>query len=210
MAIVFQQTNRRNVIFTVYVLLIWFALGLLGSILGTFVQPRGTPPVLFGLAVSVPVILFGAGYLLSDTFRHFVRSLVGDPWSITALQAYRVLGAIFIVLTSRNALPAIFALPAGLGDLFIGVTAPLVALAWSSGTRSGKAVFVLWNVLGMIDLVMAVSLGTLATIQPGSISTAPLTIFPLSLIPTFLVPLSFILHLAGLGQFRYLSRKQAA
>jgi hypothetical protein len=71
--------------------------------------------------------------------------------------------------------------------------------------------FVLWNVLGMLDLITAVSLGTLAGfIQPGTITTAPLLIFPLSLIPTFAVPISFILHFAGLGQFWYLSRKQAA
>ncbi len=63
----------------------------------------------------------------------------------------------------------------------------------------------------MLDLILAVSLGTLAGfIQPGTITTASLLIFPLSLIPTFAVPLSFILHFAGLGQFWHLARKQAA
>jgi hypothetical protein len=58
----------------------------------------------------------------------------------------------------------------------------------------------------MLDLILAVSLGTLAGfIQPGTITTASLLIFPLSLIPTFAVPLSFILHFAGLGQFWHLS-----
>src|SRR5579875_3584850 len=35
----------------------------------------------------------------------------------------------------------------GFGDLFIGVTALLAAASWSAGTRAGKAVLVLWNVL---------------------------------------------------------------
>src|SRR2546423_14084318 len=116
MAIAFQQTNsnRGKVILTAYVVLIWFFLALAGSLLGPFIVPqRGTPPVLFGLAVVLPVILFGAGYLFSDAFRNFVRSMVGDPWVITVLQTSRVIGIVFVVLVSRNALPPVFGLPAG-------------------------------------------------------------------------------------------------
>jgi hypothetical protein len=103
----------------------------------------------------------------------------------------------------------VFGLPAGFGDLFIGVTAPLAALAWSSGGRLGKAVFALWNVLGLLDLLMTVSLAALATVaQSGPVTIAPIRLYPLSLIPAFGVPLAFILHVTGLAQFWYLSRKQ--
>ncbi len=207
MAIVFQHTNRAKIILIAYVVLIWFLLVLSGSVLGTFVQY----PLVFYLSVGGPVILFVAGYLLSAASRRFVRSLVGDPWGITALQTYRVLGVSMAVQAYRNALPAVFGLPAGLGDFFIGVTALLAALAWSSGTRSGKAVFVLWNVLGLLDLIMAVSLGTLAAFtQSGPVTMAPMRLYPLSLVPAFGVPLAFILHFTGLAQFWYLSRKEAA
>jgi hypothetical protein len=136
--------------------------------------------------------------------------MVSDPWVITALQAYRLIGIVFVVLASRSALPPVFALPAGWGDFFIGMTAPLVALAWSSGTSFGKAVFVLWNILGILDLVTVVSLGILAPfIQPEFVPTVSLLVFPLSLYPTFLLPLSVILHLAGLGQYWHLSSKPA-
>ncbi len=200
--------GRTKVILTIYVVLIWFVLALLGSLLGTFVQPPGIASLPTYLAAGGPAILFVAGYLLSGAFRQFVRSLIGDSWGIAAFQTYRVLGIAFVVEALRNALPAMFALPAGWGDFFIGVTAPLAALAWSSGTRKGKAVFVLWNVLGMLDLVMAVSLATgSSSIPPGTVS---LRVFPLSLIPTFAVPLSFSLHFAGLGQFWHLSGKQTA
>jgi hypothetical protein len=111
-----------------------------------------------------------------------------------------------IILVRRNALPAVFGLPAGLGNTLIGITAPLVALAWSSGSRPGKGAFLLWNVVGMLNLVMAVSLGLVAASIPPT--TASLRIFPLSLIPTFAVPLSFILHAAGLGQFWHQTRKR--
>jgi len=122
------------------------------------------------------------------------------------MQIYRVLGIAFVAEAFHNALPAMFALPAGCGDFFIGVTAPLAAASWSSGGRFGKAVFVLWNVLGMLDLIMAVSLAAgSSSLPPGTVA---LRVFPLSLIPMFSVPLSLSLHVAGLGQFWYLSKKQ--
>jgi hypothetical protein len=146
MAIVFQQTNRAKIVLTTYVVLIWFLLVLGGSLLGTFAQSS----LVFYLTVGAPVVLFLAGYLLSEVFRGFVRSLVGDPWVITALQTYRVLGVSMAMEALRNALPAVFGLPAGFGDLFIGVTALLAAASWSSGGRFGKGVFALWNVLGCL------------------------------------------------------------
>ena len=158
-----------------------------------------------GLPFVVPILLYLFVSLTSRAFRHFVRSI--DLVTITALQFYRVLGVAMLVLSSRNLLPAVFALPAGWGDIAIGVTAPLAALALASGTSSGRVVFLIWNVLGMLDLIVAVGLGILAariSFGPlaGTGSASVMTVFPMSLIPTFLVPLSFILHLIGLYQLR--------
>ncbi len=207
MTIVFQQTNRAKIVLTTYVVLIWFLLVLTGSVLGTFAQY----PLVFYLTVGGPVILFVAGYLLSDAFRRVVRSLVGDPWGITLLQTYRVLGVSMAIEALRNALPTVFGLSAGFGDLFIGVTALLAAASWSSGGRFGKGVFVLWNVLGLLDLIIAVSTGVLALVtQSGPVTMAPMRLYPLSLVPAFGVPLAFILHFVGLAQYWYLSKKQTA
>ncbi len=207
MAIAFQPTNRPKIILIAYIVLIWFVLVLGGSLLGTFAQY----PLVFYLTVGGPIILFVAGYLLSEAFRRFVRSLVGDPWGITALQTYRVLGVAMAIQALRNALPTVFGLPAGFGDFFIGMTALLAAASWSSGSRLGKGVFVLWNVLGILDLLIAVSTGVLAAVMSsGPVTMAPMRLYPFSLVPAFGVPLAFILHVTGLAQFWYLSRKQAA
>jgi hypothetical protein len=60
--------------------------------------------------------------------------------------------------------------------------------------------------MGILDLVVAVSLGalsaTLSTGSPGEISTAPMATLPLLLIPAFLVPLFLMLHTAALMQSR--------
>jgi hypothetical protein len=202
-----KTSHRTRVLLTAYIGLIWFLLVLGGSLLGTFAQY----PLVFYLAVGGPVVLFVAAYLLSDTFRHFVRDLIGDPWGITALQVVRVLGISMAIGALNNVLPAVFGLPAGFGDLFIGMTALLAALAWSSGTRSGKAVFVLWNVLGLLDLLNAVGTGLFAAVTlSGPITMAPMRLYPFSLVPAFGVPLVFILHLTGLAQFWHLTKKQVA
>jgi len=205
MAITLQPTNRATIIRGVSVMLIWFLLVLAGSVLGIFAQAS----LLFYLVVGGPIILFVAGYLLFAPFRRFMRSLVGDPWWITVFQTYRVLGSAMAILALRQALPALFGLPAGFGDLFIGVTAPLAAAAWVSGTRWGKVVFVLWNVLGLLDLINAVGLGLLAVFtQAGPGTMAPMRLYPLSLVPGFGVPLAFILHFTGLAHYWYMSSSE--
>src|SRR5262249_58677150 len=90
-----------------------------------------------------------------------------------------------------------------LGDIAIGLTAPWVALALVR--RPGFAasrLFIVWNLLGMLDLVAAVALGTrnriLATGAAGEITTEPMAEMPLVLIPAFLVPLFFMFHLTAL------------
>jgi hypothetical protein len=207
MAIVFQPTNRAKIVLVVYVALLWFLLVLGGSLLGTFAQY----PLVFYLTVGVPIILFVGSYLLSSAFRRFVRSLVGDPFGMTVLQTYRVIGVSMAIGALRNALPVVFGLPAGFGDFFIGMTAPVAALAWASGGRRGLVVLVLWNVLGVLDLITAVSTGVLAGLTAsGPVTMTPVRIYPLSLIPGFGVPLAFILHFTGLAQVWYLSRKEAS
>jgi hypothetical protein len=49
--------------------------------------------------------------------------------------------------------------------------------------------FIVWQELGILDLVVAVSLGTTAVwLSPHRASMVAMTVVPLSLIPTFLVP----------------------
>jgi hypothetical protein len=87
------------------------------------------------------------------------------------------------------------------------VTAPWVAIALLR--RPGFAisrVFVVWNLLGILDLVVAVSVGGLSSAfasgAPGEVTTGPMAQLPLVLIPAYLVPLFVILHLAALFQAR--------
>ncbi len=185
--------TARNV--AVGVAAAWFLLALGGSLLGVFdSEPR--PPVLLGLGAVVPVAAFAAGYAASQRLREFVLSL--DLRVIAAAQTWRVGGLVFVVLYGRGVLPGAFAIPAGWGDFAIGITAPLIAWIWKPPFP--RKTFLVWNVLGAIDLLTAVTMGVLcsataAGLLATDVSTRPMGQFPLSLIPTFFVPLLLICHL---------------
>lgn len=187
---------------TVAIVVVWFLLALVGSLVGVFdSQPR--PPIPLGLAAVVPVAIFALCYLEFPGFRQFVSSL--DLRWLTLAQTWRVGGIVFVILYYQGLLPGVFALPAGWGDFAIGITAPLVAWLWKPPYP--QKTFVVWNLLGITDLVVAVTLGVLASATPvgvlaGDVSTRLIGLFPLSLIPTFFVPLFVILHLISLIRVR--------
>lgn len=190
----------------VSVLVVWFLLALAGSLHGDF-DSEPQPPIPLGLAAVVPVAAFAICYATSAAFRHFVLSL--DLRLLTLAQTWRVGGLVFVVLYLLGKLPGTFALPAGWGDFAIGITAP--AVAWYGRPPFPRKAFVAWNVLGSLDLVLAVTLGVLASATPvgvlaGDVTTRPMGQFPLSLIPTFFVPLLLIFHLIALIRVRQSAR----
>jgi hypothetical protein len=184
------------------VIALWFLFALSGSLLGVFdSEPR--PPIPLGLAAVVPIAVYGFLYLTSDSFRDFVLSL--DLRILTLAHTWRIGGIVFLILHQQAALPGAFALPAGWGDIAIGLTAPVVA--WSCLQPFRRTAFIAWNVLGLLDLALAVTLGVLASATPvgilaGDVSTRLMGQFPLSLIPTFFVPLLVICHLIALSRAR--------
>jgi hypothetical protein len=124
-----------------------------------------------------------------------------------AIQTWRILGIAFLWGVSQGILHPAFGIPAGVGDILIGVTAIPFAYFLSKGFGWSKYVLVVWNVLGIADLVMAVSLGLITASEFG-IST--MTAFPWVLVPTVGVPLALMLHGITLYRLRnteFLSRQ---
>jgi hypothetical protein len=112
---------------------------------------------------------------------------------------FRVEGVAFLIMMALGHLPALFALPAGLGDIAAGIAAPLVAyrLARGTGRRAAR-----WhNAFGMTDLVVALTLGGLTGFQLLNVtpSAAPIFELPLALIVTAGVPLLLVLHITSMS-----------
>lgn len=206
-----QPDKARGTVVAV-ALAAWFLLVVALGAAEVFVGPPGKPPMAIGLGVSMPLLIFFAWMKLSPAFRAFVLSL--DLRLVAGIQAWRFAGMGFLDLYAFHVLPAMFALPAGLGDMAIGATAPWIMLRLARRPDfAASPAFVRWNLLGMLDLVVAVSLGALGTILRagghGEISTAPMASLPLLLIPAFLVPVFFMLHITALLQHRQLVRSRA-
>ncbi|OLB87225.1 MAG: hypothetical protein AUI17_03120 [Acidobacteriales bacterium 13_2_20CM_2_55_5] len=136
---------------------VWFVFALSASALHVF--KTDLLPVALGLAVTIPIVAFLLWFATSAAFRQFALSL--NPRTLTFVQSWRVAGFTFLVLYAAGILPGVFALPAGLGDIAIGATAPLVAI--KLGNFNHRRGFIFWQILGISDLVMAVTLGTIAS-----------------------------------------------
>jgi hypothetical protein len=166
---------------------------------------------LIPLFAVVPPALAIAWFARSPALRAVLAS-VPIP-ALIGVQAYRLIGAVFLVLLARGAVPAHFALPAGWGDVAVGLAAPLVALALARGARGGTALGLAWNTFGLADLAVAVGMGTgllvpLLAPELGRVPpSAAMGVFPLILVPAFAVPVSVLLHLLTLGR---LARQAAA
>jgi hypothetical protein len=184
---------------------IWFALVVLLGAAGRFVGPGGGPPLPILLGAMLPLVVFAIAYATSEAFRQMLLTL--DLRLLTSIQAWRAGGLGFFSLYAHGLLPGLFAWPAGLGDIAIGVTAPWMMLALIQ--RNGPALtrrFVIWNLLGILDLVIALGMGALNSgfipAVASKVTTAPMAQLPLVLIPAFLVPLFIMLHIGSLLQAR--------
>ena len=175
----------------------WFAFALLASNLHLFKAAPNLPPLALGIAALTPIAVFLSWFAASTGFRRFVLSL--NPRTLTFVQSWRIAGFTFLALYAVGLLPGIFAFSAGWGDIFIGATAPLAALKLVNLRRRRGLIF--WQLLGILDLVLAVTLGATAQlIDPRGLSTGWMTVLPLSLIPTFAVPLFLVLHIICIAQ----------
>ncbi len=181
------------------IIAVWFLFALSASALHLFANNANRIGISVAIAAAAPLIVFSVWFAASEGFRKFALSL--NPGILTGAQAGRIIGFTFVLLEAHNVLPAIFALPAGYGDMFIGVTAFFAA--WQLANSQRRNIFIVWQLLGILDLVTAVTLGvTAGSIDPHGASMAAMTVLPLSLIPTFFVPLFMIFHVICIAQAR--------
>src|SRR5215218_10734727 len=177
----------------------WLVVSGLLARAGVYSQDPGETVPWFFVAVAGTLIA-----LLLATRIPIVSRILADPGMPARLalpHTLRVVGVLFLIVMALGHLPAAFALPAGLGDIAIGVAAPFVARRLARG--NGHTGAVRFNVLGILDLVVAVSIAFLLLgLVEVSPSTAPLRLLPLALIPTAAVPLTVALHIVSLRRLR--------
>lgn len=179
----------------------WLAIVALLGRLDVFRPAVDRPIPYIAFAIVIPV---ACGARLINRWNLAVTILRAAPqgW-LVGVQCYRGAGAIFLILYGMHFMPGVFAVPAGIGDVLVGLLALPVAALYRKGSRIGNAAVVAWNALGILDLVAAITLGFLSAptrfqVLAHDAPNAMIGSSPAALIPTFAVPLSIILHLASL------------
>jgi hypothetical protein len=191
--------NARIALVSGGMLSVWAVVATTLAYRGVF-EPQAVesfPPVGVNLVVVLSVLFLGLATSVS------LRRLLTRQSDLIRLHVWRLVGIVFLLLMVRGQVPALWALPAGVGDILIGVTAPWVAS--DVETRHGRRRAMIWNLFGMVDLIVAVGLGVMTSPGPTQVfQIAPtselMAHFPLALVPTFLVPLAFVLHVTSLWQ----------
>jgi hypothetical protein len=196
--------RRRTVQAAAFVLVGWFGVAVALALVGVYSAAASRiPTIQFGIAIP---ILIGCLMIWRWPAVSQLIDAVPRPWVI-AIQFYRVEGAIFLVLFAAHLLPGLFALPAGLGDVAVGLLAAAIGIGATGGRQLNPRTVSRWNLLGIADLTVAVSTAFLtapsafqmfAFERPNQL----ISMFPLVLIPTFLVPLAILLHIISLIQLR--------
>jgi hypothetical protein len=204
------ERGRTPTVRAAAVLLIgWFALAVTLGALGAYQASADRfPTIQYGILVP---ILIGVVLLWRSPTVGRILDAIPLPWLI-GVQLYRALGVMFLILHAGGMLPGLFAFPAGIGDILVGLLAPIVALAYARNPQGSTGLVIAWNILGIADLVVAVTTGFITAPSPllpfvGQPTSELMSVLPLVVIPTFAVPLSILLHLASLLKLRRAVRR---
>ncbi len=182
------------------VLIVWLFIRLALAITPPGGAVLGTPYVVAFLVVRTSIGT--VPLLISRTFRQLVQA-IPTTW-LVGLHVIRMGGSLFLALFDMKLLPAEFALPAGYGDMTVGLLA--LALVYMLAQRQPYAHRLVrgWVALGLLDFIVALITGT-SYIAPFAARLAAsggslLYLNYVLLIPTFGVPLFTLLHIYTLFQ----------
>jgi hypothetical protein len=192
---------RRSILVRLGALLAtWFIAITAAATAGAWLDPSFPRPVGYILpALVLACVLWRAGWLTA--------AMDALPlWCIPALQMLRIGGGLTLLgAWATGFAPWAFVGTAGIGDIVVGVTAGLVAMALAAQTGWAVTAARLWNVAGLAD--MAHTMYRAARTAPGPLQLSfdgppnlvP-ALFPLIYLPAFIVPLTILLHLLSLQQ----------
>ena len=174
----------------------WIGLAIALATTGIY-NSTATPVV--GVMAGLPVIAVGGAALL---FARVREALLALPVALlVGLNTIRIaLGGFMVLLALQGRLSGPFPQSAGWGDVIVGLTAIPLAAATARNLWGNRSAVLAWNILGTLDLVIAVSLGVASA--PGSpiqifgeaIGSKAMWSLPWSNIPTLLVPFYLITH----------------
>ena len=175
--------------------LAWLTGAVAISASGLLAGTEGPQRLLMPGLIVLPVAVFALAWKSSTDFRSWMRGI--DTGLLVILHSWRMVGLGFLFPHAHDVLPGLFAWLAGVGDMLAAFGACSSAARYSGAGRCTRSTLPAWNSFGLLDFVIAVSVGTVlrSSYFGGAVSTDAMAQLPLSLVPTVIVPLYVITHL---------------
>ena len=174
--------------------LVWLALAIALGATGVLGTMRFGPQV---AALTLTVV----AVLVSSRVEAVRASVDALPLQVlVGMHAVRFVGIAFLVLSARGELSPLFAERAGWGDIAAATIA--VVLCVIGLKRIPRPVLAAWNVLGTLDLLVAVGTAMFVVVRGDVPGMQPLLGLPLVLVPIFAVPVLFASHVALFRRLR--------
>jgi hypothetical protein len=190
-----QSSRQRHAAVTAFGL--WIGLAIALAARGLY-SPAATPFPTIAVMAGLPVVAAAIAALSVARIR---EALLGLPVAfLVGLNAARLLGVFFLLLTAQNRLSGPFPQFAGWGDIIVGLIAIPLTSAMIRNPNGNRRRLLLWNMLGTLDLIVAVTLGLLSApgsplqVFGGAIGSAAVWTLPWAVIPTLLVPFYLTIH----------------
>ena len=170
------------------------------ALITSFVGAISFTAVLYNLLGKLPIppgLIIGFMWLWPTaiilTYKNHFRNL--EQKKLVGLQIFRLIGGLFILEMVRGNIPDIFAFPAGVGDIIVGLSALYFLISYKQIPRYGVITVL---ILGLADFGSALFFGITSSLGPLQIFARgfdnQINLFPTGLIPLFLVPYAIAFH----------------
>ncbi len=188
------SSSPSTIVFVV--LAFWLVTAIVVAASGVLESPplAVTPVLVWG-----PVVVFLVAFARSASFRAWALG-VNLRWLVLYHVVRAGIGTGFLLM-SGDELPPEFADTAGVGDIIVGVSALILALAVSARTAMRRRIIFTWNLIGLLDMILVFATAQrLILFGDDPDAMVELTAFPLLVVPMFVVPLVLITHFTIFAQ----------
>ena len=189
--------NSNKVFYTVVAFFaIYFTYVTVASLNGLLDKVFLPPLVLLFCTFPLAIFLFTVVINLK-IFKQFLENIALED--LVGVHIFRLIGVFFLLITYHDALPKIFAIIAGSGDIITAITSIFVVKAIREKQKNAKTITLIWNCFGMLDIMFTAITAIILTklsIDNGSMGVDALAKFPFCFIPAFAPPIIIFLHVS--------------